>query len=194
MAADGKNKTLLQLVGVVVFMGAMAWASVPFYNWFCRVTGFGGTTNVAEATTGTVLDREIKIRFDGSKARGFPWEFKPVQTEMTMKIGEDGLAFYEAYNPTDKPIAGQASYNVYPYEAGGYFNKIECFCFTEQVLMPGERVQMPVNFFVDPEIVDDPDAKHINHITLSYTFYEIDLPEDVQAALDTKNADANSVN
>ncbi|MCA1286158.1 cytochrome c oxidase assembly protein [Salipiger bermudensis] len=194
MAADNKNKTLLQLVGVVVFMGAMAWASVPFYNWFCRVTGFGGTTNVASATTGTVLDREIKIRFDGSKARDFPWEFKPAQTEMTMKIGEDGLAFYEAYNPTDKPIAGQASYNVYPYEAGGYFNKIECFCFTEQVLMPGERVQMPVNFFVDPEIVDDPDAKHINHITLSYTFYEIDLPEGVQAALDTNNADGKSVN
>ncbi len=194
MAADGKNKTLLQLVGVVVFMGAMAWASVPFYNWFCRVTGFGGTTNVAEATTGTVLDREIKIRFDGSKARGFPWEFKPVLTEMTMTMGEDGLAFYEAYNPTDKPIAGQASYNVYPYEAGGYFNKIECFCFTEQVLQPGERVQMPVSFFVDPEIVDDRDAKYTKHITLSYTFYEIDLPEDVQAALDTKNADANSVN
>jgi len=194
MAADNKTKTLLQLVGVVVFMGAMAWAAVPFYNWFCRVTGFGGTTNVASATTGTVLDREIKIRFDGSKARDFPWEFKPAQTEMTMKIGEDGLAFYEAYNPTDKPIAGQASYNVYPYEAGGYFNKIECFCFTEQVLMPGERVQMPVNFFVDPEIVDDPDAKHINHITLSYTFYEIDLPEGVQAALDTNNADEKSVN
>ena len=194
MAADNKNKTLLQLVGVVVFMGAMAWASVPFYNWFCRVTGFGGTTNVASATTGTILDREIKIRFDGSKARDFPWEFKPAQTEMTMKIGEDGLAFYEAYNPTDKPIAGQASYNVYPYEAGGDFNKIECFCFTEQVLMPGERVQMPVNFFVDPEIVDDPDAKHINHITLSYTFYEIDLPEGVQAALDTNNADEKSVN
>ena len=194
MAADNKNKTLLQLVGVVVFMGAMAWAAVPFYNWFCRVTGFGGTTNVASATTGTVLDREIKIRFDGSKARDFPWEFKPSQTEMTLKIGEDGLAFYEAYNPTDRPIAGQASYNVYPYEAGGYFNKIECFCFTEQVLMPGERVQMPVNFFVDPEIVDDPDAKHINHITLSYTFYEIDLPEGVQAALDTNNADEKSVN
>ena len=189
-----KRKTVIQLVSVVVFMGAMAWAAVPFYNWFCRVTGFGGTTNVASATTGTVLDREIKIRFDGSKARDFPWEFKPAQTEMTMKIGEDGLAFYEAYNPTDKPIAGQASYNVYPYEAGGYFNKIECFCFTEQVLMPGERVQMPVNFFVDPEIVDDPDAKHINHITLSYTFYEIDLPEGVQAALDTNNADEKSVN
>ncbi|MCR8547652.1 cytochrome c oxidase assembly protein [Salipiger sp. P9] len=194
MATDGKNKTLLQLVGVVVFMGAMAWAAVPFYNWFCRVTGFGGTTNVAEGPAGEILDRTIKIRFDGSKARGFPWEFKPVQTEMTLRIGEEGLAFYEAYNPTDHPVAGQASYNVYPYEAGAYFDKIECFCFTEQVLQPGERVQMPVSFFVDPEIVNDRDAKYTKHITLSYTFYEIDLPEETQAALDTKTADESSVN
>ena len=194
MAIDPQKKTVLQLVGVVLFMGAMAWASVPFYNWFCRVTGFGGTTNVAEGTTGEILDRTIKIRFDGSKARGFGWEFKPVQTEMTLRIGEEGLAFYEAYNPTDRVIAGQASYNVYPYEAGAYFDKIECFCFSEQVLQPGERVQMPVSFFVDPEIVEDRDAKYTKHITLSYTFYEIDLPEGVQAALDTNNADEKSVN
>ena len=185
MAADNKNKTLLQLVGVVVFMGAMAWASVPFYNWFCRVTGFGGTTQVAEASAKRdILDRTIKIKFDASKDRGMPWEFKPMQTEMTVRIGEEGLAFYEAYNPTDHPVAGQATYNVAPYQAGGYFNKIECFCFTEQVLMPGERVEMPVSFFVDPEIVDDRDAKYTKHITLSYTFYEIDLPEETQAALD----------
>ena len=189
MAIDPKTKTLFQTLGVVVFMGAMAWASVPFYNWFCRVTGFAGTTNVAEGPAGEILDRTIKVRFDGSVNRDFPWEFKPAQTEMTLRIGEDGLAFYEAYNPTDRPIAGQASYNVYPYEAGGFFNKVECFCFTEQVLMPGERVQMPVSFFVDPEIVDDRDAKYTKHITLSYTFYEIDLPEDVQAALDDKTAD-----
>jgi cytochrome c oxidase assembly protein subunit 11 len=185
MAIDGKQKTVLQLVGVVVTMGALAWASVPFYDWFCRVTGFGGTTNVAEATTGEVLDKTIKIKFDASKARGMEWEFKPMQTEMEVRIGEEGLAFYEAYNPTDRPIAGQASYNVAPYEAGGFFSKIECFCFTEQVLMPGERVQMPVSFFVDPEIVTDRDAKYTNHITLSYTFYEIDLPEEAQAAIDT---------
>ncbi|MBN9887510.1 cytochrome c oxidase assembly protein [Salipiger abyssi] len=194
MATDGKNKTLLQLIGVVVFMGAMAWAAVPFYNWFCRVTGFGGTTNVAEGPAGKILDRTIKVRFDASKARGFPWEFKPAQTEMTLRIGEEGLAFYEAYNPTDHPVAGQAAYNVYPYEAGAFFDKIECFCFTEQVLMPGERVMMPVSFFVDPEIVEDRDAKYTKHITLSYTFYEIDLPEEAQAALDTKTADENSVN
>ena len=194
MAIDPQKKTVLQLVGVVLFMGAMAWASVPFYNWFCRVTGFGGTTNVAESTTGEILDRTIKIRFDGSKARGFGWEFKPVQTEMTLRIGEEGLAFYEAYNPTDRVIAGQASYNVYPYEAGAYFDKIECFCFSEQVLQPGERVQMPVSFFVDPEIVEDRDAKYTKHITLSYTFYEIDLPEEEQAALDTEATDQGSVN
>lgn len=184
MAIDGKSKTVLQTVGVVVTMGALAWASVPFYDWFCRVTGFGGTTGVASATSGEILDQTIKVKFDASKDRDMAWEFKPMQTEMTVRIGEEGLAFYEAYNPTDRPIAGQASYNVAPYEAGGFFNKIECFCFTEQVLMPGERVQMPVSFFVDPEIVTDRDAKYTKHITLSYTFYEIDLPEQTQAALD----------
>ncbi len=197
MATKGTTKTLWSLIGVVVFMGAMAWAAVPFYNWFCRVTGYGGTTNVATGDSSQILEQTIKIRFDASKDRGMPWEFKPMQTEMTLRIGEDGLAFYEAYNPTDRPIAGQAAYNVAPFDAGAYFNKIECFCFTEQVLMPGERVEMPVSFYVDPEIVNDPDAKFAKHITLSYTFYEIDLPEETleetQAALDTK-PDESSVN
>ncbi|GAA4222896.1 cytochrome c oxidase assembly protein subunit 11 [Sagittula marina] len=185
MAIDPKTKTLVQTLGVVVTMGALAWASVPFYNWFCRVTGFGGTTQVALADQGReILDRTIKVKFDASKERNMPWEFKPMQTEMEVRLGEEGLAFFEAYNPTDHPVAGQAAYNVAPYQAGGYFNKIECFCFTEQVLQPGERVQMPVSFFVDPEILEDGDAKFYKHITLSYTFYEIDLPEDVQAALD----------
>ncbi|KUJ80459.1 cytochrome C oxidase assembly protein [Ruegeria marisrubri] len=183
MALNGPQKTVVQLVGVVVVMGALAWASVPFYNWFCRVTGFGGTTAVAEQGADTVLDKTITVRFDASKERGMPWEFKPVENEMKIRIGETGLAFYEAYNPTDRPIAGQASYNVTPYSAGGYFSKIACFCFEEQVLQPGERVQMPVTFFVDPEIVEDPEAKYVHTITLSYTFYEIDLPEGY-AALD----------
>ena len=194
MATNGTTKTLWSLIGVVVFMGAMAWAAVPFYNWFCRVTGYGGTTNVATGESSQILDQTIKIRFDASKDRGFPWDFKPLQTEMTLRIGEDGLAFYEAYNPTDRPIAGQAAYNVAPYDAGAYFSKIECFCFTEQVLMPGERVEMPVSFYVDPEIVNDPDAKFAKHITLSYTFYEIDLPEEMQAALAKEEADTSSVN
>lgn len=185
MALEGKSKTVAQTVGVVVFMGAMAWASVPLYDWFCRVTGYGGATGVAEATDGRILDQEIKVRFDASLEKGMPWEFKPVQQEMTLRIGEEGMAFYEAYNPTDKPVAGSASYNVAPFGAGGYFSKIDCFCFEEQVLQPGERVQMPVVFFVDPDIVDDVDASRSKHITLSYTFYEIDLPENAQAALDT---------
>jgi len=183
MAMTGPRKTLLQTIGVVVVMGALSWASVPFYDWFCRVTGFGGATSVAEQGSDEILDRTIKVRFDASKERGMPWEFKPVVREMELRIGETALAFYEAYNPTNRPVAGSASYNVAPYSAGGYFSKIQCFCFEEQVLEPGERVQMPVTFFVDPEIVDDPDGNRVHTITLSYTFHEIDLPEG-HAALD----------
>ncbi len=187
------NKTVLQLVGVVFTMGALAWASVPFYDWFCRVTGFGGVTGVAQGDSDVILDQTIKVRFDGSLDRNMAWSFKPMQREMEVRIGETGLAFYEAYNPTDRPIAGQASYNVTPYEAGGFFEKIECFCFTEQVLQPGERVEMPVTFFVDPEIVEDRDAKYTHTITLSYTFYEIDLPEQ-QATLANDAETGRTVN
>lgn len=177
MTMDPKHKTALQALSLVVVMGALAWASVPFYDWFCRVTGFGGVTNVAETGSDVVLDHTIKVRFDASLDRDMPWEFKPVQREMELRIGETGIAFYEAFNPTDRPVAGTASYNVTPYDAGAYFSKIACFCFTEQVLQPGERVQMPVTFYVDPEIVDDRDAKFTKVITLSYTFYETELPE-----------------
>lgn len=181
---DGPKKTVLQTCSLVVVMGALAWASVPFYDWFCRVTGFGGTPLVASAGSESILDKTIKIRFDASLERDMPWEFKPAQREIELRIGETGLAFYEAYNPTDKPIAGSASYNVAPYAAGGFFTKIDCFCFEEQVLQPGERVQMPVTFYVDPEIAEDREGKHLHSITLSYTFYEIDLPEGF-AALET---------
>lgn len=178
---DAKMRTVAQTAGLVLLMGSLAWASVPFYDWFCRVTGYGGAT-VTGLGSDEVLDRTIAIRFDASTERGMAWTFKPVQRQMDIRIGETGLAFYEAYNPTDRPIAGSASYNVAPYEAGGFFTKIDCFCFEEQVLQPGERVQMPVTFYVDPEIAADRDAKFVNHITLSYTFYEIDLPEE-QASL-----------
>ena len=181
MALSGPAKTGVQTVSVVILMGGLAWASVPFYDWFCRVTGFGGTPGQVAGAEGEVLDQTIKVRFDGSLNEDMPWEFKPVVNEMELRIGETGLAFYEAYNPTDHPVAGQASYNVTPYAAGAFFEKIECFCFTEQVLAPGERVQMPVSFFVDPEIVEDRDGKYVHTITLSYTFYEIDLPEDYEA-------------
>ena len=185
------GKTALKLVGVVVFMGSMAWASVPLYDWFCRVTGFGGTPLQADAGADAVLDQTIKVRFDASLARDMPWEFRPVVREVEVRIGETGLAFYEAYNPTDKPVAGSASFNVAPYAAGGFFTKIDCFCFEEQVLEPGERVQMPVTYFVDPAIVEDSEGKFLHTITLSYTFHEIDLPESYAALEQDAKTDTN---
>ena len=181
---QGPQRTLAQTVAVVLVMGGLAWASVPFYDWFCRVTGFGGATNVAEAESDVILDQTIKVRFDASLTRGMPWTFEPEVREMEIRIGETGLAYYKAHNPLDVPIAGQASYNVTPYEAGAFFDKIACFCFTEQVLQPGETVLMPVSFFVDPAIVDDREGQYVHTITLSYTFYQIDLPEDELAAVE----------
>ena len=177
----GIQKTTVQTVSVVLFMGAMGWAAVPLYDLFCRVTGYGGTTNTAAASTGVVLDQTMRVRFDASVARDFPWEFRPVDRVDEIRIGEVGLSFYEAYNPTDEPIAGTASYNVSPYEAGRFFTKIDCFCFELQVLQPGERVLMPVTYFVDPDIVDDRDARGTHTITLSYTFHATDLPADYVA-------------
>nr|WP_319247298.1 cytochrome c oxidase assembly protein [uncultured Celeribacter sp.] len=193
MADRKAQKTVLQLVGVVVVMGALAWASVPFYSWFCRVTGFGGTTDVATSGSDVILDETIKIRFDANTDPDMPWDFKPVENTMELRIGETGLAFYEAHNPTDRVVAGTASYNVAPFEAGGFFTKIECFCFTEQVLQPGETVLMPVTFYVDPEITTDRDAKYVHRITLSYTFHETELPEDY-AALENGTSAQASVN
>jgi len=185
--SKGSNKVAIRLVMLVAFMLSMSFAAVPFYDWFCRVTGYGGTPLLADAGSSEILDKKITIRFDASLARGMAWQFKPEVREMEIRIGETGLAFYEAHNPTDKPIAGQASYNVFPYSAGGYFSKIDCFCFEEQVLQPGETVQMPVSFYVDPEIVNDVEAKYSNTITLSYTFYEIDLPAEDVTELVTEN-------
>ncbi|RMA43024.1 cytochrome c oxidase assembly protein [Rhodophyticola porphyridii] len=181
MTLDRNQKTVAQCVGVVLIMGSLAWAAVPLYDWFCRVTGYGGTTNVSETESDVILDRTILVRFDASLARDMPWEFRPMQTSMELRIGETGLAFYEAYNPTDQPIAGTASYNVAPFDAGLYFSKIECFCFQQQVLEPGQRVEMPVTFYVDPALVDDPEANGTPAITLSYTFHVTDIPEDYAA-------------
>ena len=182
MSVRGQNRTALYLVGLVVTMASLSFAAVPFYSWFCRVTGFGGATGVAEAPSDVILDRTVVVKFDASVDRGMAWEFKPAQAEMTLRLGETALAFYEAYNPTDRPVAGTASFNVAPDAAGGFFDKIACFCFTEQVLQPGERVLMPVSFFVDPAMVEDPEGKFVKEITLSYTFFETPLPEE-QAAL-----------
>lgn len=179
-----QSRTAALLAGVVAVMVAGSFAAVPFYSWFCKTTGFGGTTGEATVAPDTVLDQTIRVNFDASLERGMPWQFKPVQVSMDLRIGETGMAFYEAYNPTDRVVAGTATFNVTPDAAGGYFDKIACFCFTEQVLQPGERVQMPVTFFVDPAIVTDPEGRFVKELTLSYTFHEAPLPED-QASLAT---------
>ena len=178
----GSNRTAAWLALVAVFMVSLSFAAVPFYRWFCQQTGFGGTPSVVESAPDAPLDRMITVRFDANVEAGMPWEFRPEVTTMQLRIGETGLAFYDAYNPTDRVVAGQASYNVTPDAAGGYFSKIECFCFTEQVLQPGQSIKMPVTFFVDPAIVDNREGNLVNEITLSYTFHEIPLPQ-TQAAL-----------
>ncbi len=177
-----QNRTALYLVGVVALMASLSFAAVPFYSWFCRTTGFAGTTGVATKAPDTILDQTVIVRFDASVDRGLPWKFKPMQREMVVRIGENALAFYEAVNTSKRTVAGTASYNVTPDAAGGYFDKIACFCFTEQVLKPGERVEMPVSFFVDPEMLKDPEGQFVKEITLSYTFFETPLTEE-QAAV-----------
>lgn len=166
--------TAIMLVGVVGGMAGMAWAAVPLYDLFCRVTGFGGTPLRAEAgiDAGRVLDRTVTVRFDASTAGSMPWSFRPEETRRTVRLGETSLAFYQASNPTDRPVTGTATFNVTPPSVGGYFVKIDCFCFQEQVLAPGETIAMPVTFYVDPAIMDDPEARAVGTITLSYTFFE----------------------
>lgn len=181
-SAPANRRTALALVGVIGVMAAMAWAAVPLYDWFCRVTGYAGTTATAAAAPGRVLERTVRVRFDASKDRDMPWGFRPLQREMTLRLGETGLAFYEAWNPTAGAVAGAASYNVTPYAAGSFFTKIDCFCFQEQVLAPGERVEMPVTFFVDPAMAEDAEGRLVHTITLSYTFHRTALPADAAAA------------
>jgi|TARA_B100000676_G_scaffold240585_1_gene241573 cytochrome c oxidase assembly protein subunit 11 len=189
---DKKKKTIFYLVFLVLFMASASFLSVPFYNWFCKVTGYGGATNVAQKESDIISDKVISVRFDASLEKGLEWEVKPVQRNMTLNLGETGLAFYEAYNPTDKPIAAQASFNVVPFSVGNFFNKIECFCFTEQILQPGEKIKMPVSFYVDPDLINNLESKNVTSVTLSYTFYEIDLPE--TASYLENNKDFETIN
>ena len=191
MSESSKNRIAFRLLFLVAFMLAMSFAAVPFYDWFCRVTGFGGVTQKAVEESDVILDRKITVRFDGSLDSNIDWKFKPIERTMTLRIGETGLAFYEAHNPTDRVIAGTASFNVYPYSAGYYFNKIQCFCFEMQVLQPGETVQMPVTFFVDPEIINDREAKFVKNITLSYTFHATDLPTEQASLASTMQTKVN---
>lgn len=171
--ASQHRKVAIRAASIAVVMLGMAYAAVPLYQLFCQVTGFAGTTQRATAAPEQTLDRKITIRFDSNVSGGLVWKFAPTERTMDVKIGENKLAFYRASNPSDKPVKGTATFNVTPEAAGRYFNKLECFCFTEQTLKPGESVEMPVSFFVDPEIVNDSDARHISQITLSYTFYPV---------------------
>lgn len=162
---------------VVVSMVAVSFAAVPLYRIFCQMTGFGGTTQRVAKGSEVVLDRTVIVRFDANTGPGLPWEFTPVERTMKVRIGENALAFYRATNASDRPVTGTAAFNVLPELTGAYFNKISCFCFTEQTLGPGESVEMPVSFYVDPAIVNDKDTKDVREITLSYTFYKVEQPK-----------------
>jgi cytochrome c oxidase assembly protein subunit 11 len=182
-AMGARNRRVAVLCAAVgAGMLGLAYASVPLYQLFCQVTGFGGTTQRAERPAATILERTMTVRFDANIGDGLPWEFAPLSEPQTLQIGENGLAFYRVTNRSDRPIVGTATYNVTPEQAGVFFNKLACFCFTEQRLEPGESLDMPVSYFVDPEIVKDADASRLNTITLSYTFYEVKKPAAAAAA------------
>jgi cytochrome c oxidase assembly protein subunit 11 len=173
-SADQPNHTsvVTALVGMIGLMTALVVYSPELYNLFCKVTGYGGTTQRAVANSGVILDQKITVKFDATVAKGFNWKFKPVQRSMDVHIGETVVVNYIAKNLGKTPLVGSAIYNVTPEIAGSFFNKIECFCFTEQKLEAGEEIEMPVSFYVDPEIVTDKSGKTVNEITLSYVFFE----------------------
>ncbi len=180
-----KNLRVAAIAGsAVIGMLGLAYASVPLYSMFCAATGFGGTTQRAVAAPEAPTGKFITIRFDANTAASLGWNFHPAQPVMKVRIGEQNLAHYSATNTSAKTLTGTASFNVTPVEAGAYFNKIECFCFTEQTLKPGETADLPVDFFVDPAILDDPDSKSISEITLSYTFFPVDKPDAVSAVVE----------
>lgn len=162
---------MIALFGGVAGMIALSFASVPLYDLFCRVTGFGGTPGVAQAPSDITAERQMTVRFDAGVNPALPWRFSPAQPPMSVKVGETALAFYRAENTGDRPTIGTATFNVTPLKAAKYVEKIACFCFTEQTLAAGEAVDMGVSFFVDPAIMDDPNLDDVNTITLSYTFF-----------------------
>lgn len=173
LGLDGRKRaTAGALVALVVGMAGLAYASAPLYRLFCQVTGFGGTTQAATEPSPTVLDRTVIVRFNADVARGLPWSFAPAERSVEVKLGQTTRATYVAFNPTDRRITGTATFNVTPEKIGRYFTKIDCFCFEEQTLEPGQRAELPVVFYVDPALADDPDARGIGTITLSYTFFE----------------------
>ncbi|HBT43175.1 MAG TPA: cytochrome c oxidase assembly protein [Rhodospirillaceae bacterium] len=172
---SNNRRTALALFAVVGGMVGLSYASVPLYQLFCQVTGYGGTTQVSDATAKAVpaamQGKTVTIAFDANVARDLNWNFRPEQRRVTLHAGEQALAFYSAKNEDSTPVTGTASFNVTPHKAGIYFTKIDCFCFTEQTLQPGQQVDMPVQFYVDPEFFTDPNTKDVREIVLSYTFH-----------------------
>lgn len=171
-AARGSNRrVVVGCLAALAAMGGITAASPTLYRMFCQVTGYGGTTQRAAAPSTKVIDRTITVRFDANVSPHLPWKFEPVQHTMDVKVGENALAFFRATNTSDKPLTGTAAFNVAPEAAGIYFNKVQCFCFTEQTLQPGQSVEMPVSFFIDPKMHEDPDTSQLGNLTLSYVFY-----------------------
>jgi cytochrome c oxidase assembly protein subunit 11 len=169
-----KALTALVLASVVLGMVGLTAAAVPLYRLFCQATGYGGTTQRAEAAPEGQSEQTITVRFNADVAGGLPWTFAPVERAVRVRLGEQHLAFFRAHNGAGRAIVGNATFNVTPFKAGPYFSKIACFCFTEQTLQAGQTVDMPVSFYVDPAILDDPETQDVRTITLSYTFFELD--------------------
>jgi cytochrome c oxidase assembly protein subunit 11 len=167
-----KRVTLIALATLVLAMAGLTWASAPLYRLFCQVTGFGGATRVAVEAPSAPVASAMSVRFNADLGRGMPWRFYPETLETTVRVGETAIASYIAENPTARPITGTATFNVTPEKAGAYFVKIDCFCFEEQTLEPGASARLPVSFYVDPAILDDPTMADVGTITLSYTFFE----------------------
>ena len=177
LAYRNRRLALISFIGAAGMVGA-SYAAVPLYEIFCQVTGYGGTTQTAEVAPDKILDRKMMIRFNADVDRKLPWKFAAVQDRVEVRVGENALAFYRARNTSDRAVVGTATFNVTPLKAGQYFNKIECFCFTEQRLEAGGEVDMPVSFFVDPAIADDPNLNDVTEITLSYTFFQTEADPD----------------
>ncbi|VAV99676.1 Cytochrome oxidase biogenesis protein Cox11-CtaG, copper delivery to Cox1 [hydrothermal vent metagenome] len=174
MQQQKKNLRFMAFLGIlVVGMVGLAYASVPLYKLFCQVTGYGGTPTISDVAADEVLERKITVRFTGMVSGGLDWKFIPKQLKQTSYVGSSQLASFTATNRSDRPITGTATYNVSPAKAAEYFVKLDCFCFTEQVLQPGETAQMPVLYYIDPEIDNDRRLDEIKTITLSYTFFEL---------------------
>ncbi|MGO7636789.1 cytochrome c oxidase assembly protein [Rhizobium leguminosarum] len=177
--ARNNGAVVMMCLSFVFGMGAMSYAAVPLYRIFCQVTGYNGTTQRVDQVSSVVLDRTMRVTFDANVAPGLQWDFKPVEREVNPKIGETVQVNFTAENRSNETQRGQAVFNVTPGEAGVYFNKVQCFCFTETDLKPGEKLDMPVVFYIDPEIVKAVESKNIHTITLSYTFYPKEGPKPV---------------